>query len=159
MKQVIGFHFSLTDQFGHILENSRDNDGLPFLFLMGSGRLLPALEHHLSDMEVGERRSLIIPEDQAYGAVDPSLKLKIPRSKFPDDTDLNIGFQFQGGERDGWPVIYRVTEIEGDDIFADANHALAGRALHYDVEIIEKREASPDELAHGHAHRRKGVCG
>lgn len=159
MKQVISFHFKLTDQFDNVFENSRENDGQPFLILTGSGQLLPAVERHISDMRVGESRSFIIPEDEAYGAVDPSLKLKIPRLKFPHDTDLNIGFQFQGGERDGWPVIYRVTEIDGDDIFADANHELAGLSLHYDVEIIEKREPSADELAHGHAHRRRGVCG
>jgi len=159
MTQVIGFHFTLKDQFGTILENSYAADGRPMLILMGAGNILPAVERHISELPLGARKSFTIPQDQAYGAVDPTLILKIPRSKFPDGTELTTGFQFQGGEKDGWPIIYRVTKIEGDDIFADANHELAGLTLHYDVEIIEKRHAAPDEIAHGHAHRRRGACG
>ena len=159
MKQVIGFHFVLKDQFGALLEDTYDRNGHPMLVLLGTGRILPALERQISELPVGARKSFMIPPDQAYGAVDPTLKLKIPRSKFPDNTELKTGFQFEGGEKDGWPILYRVTKIEGDDIFADANHDLAGMTLHYDVEITENREALPDEIAHSHAHRRRGACG
>jgi len=159
MKQVIGFHFVLKDQFGTLLEDTRDSSGHPLLILLGSGRILPAVEHEIRDLQVGARKAFMIPADQAYGPVDPSLKLKIPRSKFPEGTELKVGFQFQGGEDNDWPIIYRVTKIDGDDIYADGNHELAGVALHYDVEITEKRDASADEISHGHAHRRSGVCG
>ena len=159
MRQVIGFHFVLKDQLGTVLEDSFSKDGHPMLILVGAGRVLPALEQNVSDMNVGERKSFTIPAEQAYGPVDPSLKLKIPRSKFPKDTELKPGFHFEGGEKEGWPVIYRVTKIDGDDIYADANHELAGHSLHYEVEITEKREASSEEISHGHAHRRSGVCG
>ncbi len=158
MRQIIGFHFVLKDQFGKTLGDSRDMQEHPTLTLLGSGSILSALERHISDMSEGERKSFTIPADQAYGSVDPSLKLKIPRSKFPKGTDLKIGLPFQGGEKDGWPIIFRVTEISGDDIYADANHELAGLTLHYDVEITEKREATAEEISHGHAHRRKGSC-
>jgi len=133
--------------------------GHPLLILLGSGRILPAVEHEIRDLQVGARKAFMIPADQAYGPVDPSLKLKIPRSKFPEGTELKVGFQFQDGEDNDWPIIYRVTKIDGDDIYADGNHELAGVALHYDVEITEKRDASADEISHGHAHRRSGVCG
>ena len=109
-------------------------------------------------MNVGDTKSVIIPADQAYGEIDPKLKLKLPRSKFPDGTDINIGLQFQGGEKDGWPIIFRVIRIEGDDIYVDANHELAGLTLHYDVEITEIRDATTEEISHGHAHRRSGEC-
>jgi len=158
VKQIIGFHFTLKDQSGEILGSSREGQGLPILALLGSGNVLPALERHLMDMNVGEQKDIIIPPDQAYGEVDPSLKLKLPRSKFPAGTDVKLGLVFQGGERDGWPVIFRVVKIEGDDIYVDANHESAGLTLHYDVVITEKREATVEEMAHGHAHHKGGSC-
>jgi len=159
MKQIIGFHFTLKDQHGNFLGSSRDGDGHPMLVLQGSGRVLPALERYIIDMQVGESQKIMIPTDQAYGAVDPSLKMKLPRSKFPEGTDIRIGLQFQGGEKDGWPVIFRVVKIEGTDVYVDANHELAGLSLHYDVEIMERRDATAEEISHGHAHRRSGECG
>ena len=158
MKQVVGFHFRLKDQFGNLLGDSQSGPGHPMLILLGSGGVLPALERHVSDMQIGERKCIEIPIDEAYGQIDPTLKLKIPRSKFPEGTELKTGFQFQGGEKDGWPIIFRVIKISGDDIFVDANHELAGLTLHYDVEITEKREATAEEISHGHAHRRSGSC-
>ena len=158
MKDVVGFHFSLKDQFGNLLGDSLTETGQPMLILLGSGGVLPTLEQHLSEMQIGERKRVIIPVEDAYGEIDPTLKLKIPRSKFPAGTELKTGFQFQGGEKDGWPIIFRVTKIAGDDIYADANHELAGLALHYDVEITEKRGATAEEISHGHAHRHSGSC-
>ena len=158
MRQVIGFHFRLTDQSGNLLEDTRRHKGLPMLILLGAGGVLPALERGIQDMEVGACKRVTIPVEAAYGPIDPSLRLKIPRSKFPEAAELSLGLQFQGGEKDGWPIIYRVTRIEGDEIYADANHELAGLTLHYDVEITEKREATAEEISHGHAHRRSGSC-
>ena len=158
MRQIIGFHFTLKDQFGHVLGSSRDNAGHPMLVLLGAGSILTALERHVSAMSVGESKSVVIPADEAYGEVDPSLKMKIARSKFPEGTDVVVGLKFQGGEREGWPVIFRVTEINGEEVYVDANHELAGLSLHYDVEITEKREATAEEISHGHAHRRGGSC-
>ena len=152
MPQIIGFHFLLKDQSGHILGGSRDNQGHPMLILKGAGQILPALERNICDMSVGERETIIISPDAAYGEADPSLKMSLPRSKFPDGTDIQIGLQFQGGEKDGWPIIFRVVKIDGDDVHVDANHELAGLTLHYEVEITEKRDATDEELAHGHAH-------
>jgi len=159
MRQVIGFHFSLTDQSGNLLEDTKQQNGLPMIILLGAGGVLPALERGIQDMDIGARKRVTIPVEEAYGPIDPSLRLKIPRLKFPKEVELSLGLQFQGGEKDGWPIIYRITEIEGDDIYADANHELAGLTLQYDVEITEKREATAEEISHGHAHRRSGSCG
>ncbi|MEP6343355.1 MAG: peptidylprolyl isomerase [Maricaulaceae bacterium] len=158
MRQIIGFHFTLKDQFSNVLGSSRDNAGHPMLVLQGSGSILAALERHVSDMSVGESKSVVIPAGEAYGEVDPSLKMKIAHSKFPEGTDVVVGLKFQGGEREGWPIIFRVTEINGEEVYVDANHELAGLSLHYDVEITEKREATAEEIAHGHAHHHGGSC-
>jgi len=128
MKKIIGFHFVLKDQFGNFLGSSREDQKHPTLVLTGSGRILPALEQHIAEMEAGEAKAITIPADQAYG-------------------------------EDGWPIIFRVVKIEGDDIYVDANHELAGLTLHYDVEITEKRDATAEEISHGHAHRQGGSCG
>ena len=113
------------------------------LALLGAGNILPALERQIIDMDIGARKQVTIPAEQAYGTVDPSLKLKLPRSKFPEGTDVKIGLQFQGGEKDGWPIIFRVVKIDGDDIYVDANHELAGLTLHYDIEITENATQPP----------------
>ena len=158
MAQVIGFHFTLKDQSGETLGGTREKQGRPMLALLGAGNILPALERQIIDMDIGARKQVTIPAEQAYGTVDPSLKLKLPRSKFPEGTDVKIGLQFQGGEKDGWPIIFRVVKIDGDDIYVDANHELAGLTLHYDIEITEKREATAEERSHGHAHHPSGSC-
>ena len=152
MAQILGFHFTLKNQFGDILGGTHDNEGRPMLILLGASEVLSALELEIKDMAVGERKTIIIAPAEAYGEPDLSLRMIIPRSKFPQGTDIVEGLRFEGGEKDGWPVIFRVVKIDGDNIHVDANHELAGMALHYDVEIMEKREASADEIAHGHAH-------
>ena len=152
MAQILGFHFTLKNQFGDILGGTHDNEGRPMLILLGASEVLPDLELEIKDMAVGARKELIISAADAYGEVDETLKMTLRRSQFPEGTDITEGLRFEGGEKDGWPVIFRVVKIDGDDIHVDANHELAGMALHYDVEITEKREASADEIAHGHAH-------
>ena len=110
------------------------------------------MEREIQDMAIGQIKTVILPPTQAYGEVDKSLRMTIPRSKFPEGTEIKEGLQFEGGQRDGWPIIFRVVKIDGDDIYVDANHELAGMALHYDVEIMQRRAATADEIAHGHAH-------
>ena len=152
MAQITGFHFTLKNQFGDILGGTRDSDTQPMLILIGHGNILPALELQIKDLAVGARKELIISAAEAYGEVDKTLKMTLTRSQFPEGTDITEGLRFDGGQRDGWPVIFRVVKIDGDDIYVDANHELAGMTLHYDVEITEKRDASDEEIAHGHAH-------
>ena len=156
MADVLGLHFTLKNQDGDVLGSTRDKDGAPLLVLIGHGGILPALEREIKDMTVGQSKMVIITAAQAYGEIDRSLKMTIPRSKFPEGTDIVQGLQFEGGQKDGWPIIFRVVKIKGDDIFIDANHELAGMDLHYDVEISERREATADELSHGHAHGKGG---
>ena len=156
MADVLGLHFTLKNQSGDILGGTRGKDAAPLLVLLGSGGLLPALEREIKDMAVGQSKAVILPPAQAYGEVDKSLRLIIPLSKFPEGTDIKEGLQFEGGQKDGWPIIFRVVKIHGDDIYVDANHELAGMELHYDVEITQRREASEDEISHGHAHGHGG---
>ena len=152
MADIIGLHFTLKNQSGDVLGGTRGKNAAPLLVLLGSGGLLIALEREINDMSVGQSKTVILPPAQAYGDVDKSLRLIVPRSKFPEGTDIKEGLQFEGGQRDGWPIRFRVVKIDGDDIYVDANHELAGMELHYDVEIMQRREATADELAHGHAH-------
>ena len=152
MPQIVGFHFTLRNQLGDMLGGTHDNDGHAMLVLMGAGNILPALELQIKDMAIGARKDVIISAVDAYGEVDETLRMTIPRSKFPDGTQIVDGLRFEGGKKDGWPIIFRVVKIDGDDIYVDANHELAGMTLHYDVEITDKREASDEEIAHGHAH-------
>ncbi len=156
MAEVVGLHFTLKNQDGHILGGTDEKDDAPLLVLLGYGSLLPALEDNIKDMTIGQSKTVILPPAQAYGDVDKSLRMIIPRSKFPEGTEIKEGLQFAGGQRDGWPIVFRIVKIDRDDIYIDANHELAGMALHYDVKITQRRMATADEVAHGHAHGHGG---
>lgn len=153
MTDVIGFHYTLKNAEGDILETSTGSH--PMLYLSGSGQILPALDKIMSTMLVGDKKLITLPAKEGYGEVDPALKMNVKLSQFPPDTDVKKGLQFRINNEPGSPM-FRVLNVLGEEVFIDGNHPLAGQSLHFDVEITEKREATEDEIAHGHAHGQGG---
>lgn len=149
MQSVIGFHYTLKNKLGMVLDSSDGNP--PMLFLTGSGQIIPGLEARMADMAVGDKQNIKVPAAEAYGEVDEGMRLTVKTNQFPPDANLKVGDQFRINEEPGAPV-FRVTKIDGEDVHIDGNHQLAGDDLFFDVEITEKRDATPDELSHGHAH-------
>ncbi len=155
--RVLSFHYVLTNKQGEVLDSSKDRG--PFRVLEGRKQIIPGLEEELFKMNVGDKKKVHVPAAKAYGVVDEKLKIKIERNQLPEG-DIQIGTQFSTDNSDsgghGHGPIFTVTQIEGDRVHLDGNPPLAGEDLTFDVEITEIREATANELQHGHAHGPEG---
>ncbi len=146
--QVVSFHYTLRDESGQVLDAS--NQDQPITYLEGSGAIIDGLEMALKSFTPGQKRVVSIAPEKAYGQHDPSQIRTVERKQLPVD-ELNIGDMFQTGPDRQAPVV-RVVAIEGDKVRLDANHPLAGQRLIFEVEVTEKRAATPEEIDHGHVH-------
>lgn len=152
-KKVIGFHYTLKNTQGELIDTS---DGQPpLLFLEGSGMIIPGLESELLPMSVGEKKVVEVASADAYGEVMDDLLITVQKSQFPDGTEINEGDHFQVNEEPMAPL-FKVVKVDGENVTLDGNHPLAGHDLVFDVEITEKRDATEEEIAHGHAHGEGG---
>ncbi|HEY5552978.1 MAG TPA: FKBP-type peptidyl-prolyl cis-trans isomerase [Opitutaceae bacterium] len=147
-KSVVTFHYTLHNRNGQLLDNS--TGGEPIAFLEGSGQIIDGLEAALLGAVAGAKLKVEVAAARAYGERDATLVRKVKRSMLPVD-ELKLGDMFQTGQDRHAPVV-TVTAIDGDDVTLDANHPLAGVDLVFDTEIVGVREATADEMAHGHVH-------
>ena len=147
-QRVLSIHYTLTNHEGKTLDSSRESE--PFVFLEGAQQIIPGLEAELINLSVGDQKTVALTSDKAYGIVNDELKIAVEREKLPEG-EIYVGLQFRTSDNPADPV-FTVIKIDGDTIHLDGNHPLAGQDLTFDVEIIEIREATPDELEHGHAH-------
>ncbi|WKJ88965.1 peptidylprolyl isomerase [Methylomonas montana] len=147
-KTAVSIHYTLTNQHGEQLDSSRGES--PLVYLHGSGNIIAGLEAALAGKQTGDKLNVTIAADQAYGEVSEDMIQVVSRTMF-DGMDIEVGMQFHAEVSHG-PGIITITEIDGDDITIDGNHPLAGEALTFDVEVIDVRPATADEIAHGHVH-------
>ncbi len=147
-KTAVSIHYTLTNQNGEQLDSSRGEE--PLVYLHGSGNIIAGLEAALGGKLAGDTFSVTIPADQAYGEVDAEMVQVVSKKMF-DGMDIEIGMQFHADVSHG-PGIITIVEINGDDVTIDGNHPLAGEELTFEVEVIDVRPASDDEMAHGHVH-------
>jgi len=147
-QKVISFHYTLTDPDGKTLDSSADSE--PLTFLEGAGQIIPGLETELSGMKVGDKKHVKVKAKDAYGEKDPENIVEVPLSQMPT-RGIKAGDRFRAGQDSHSPVVtaLKVTETH---VTLDGNHPLAGMDLTFEVEIIEVREATKEELTHGHAH-------
>jgi len=150
-KRVISFHYTLTNTAGETIDTSRDSD-TPFSYLEGMNQIIPGLEKAMSLLNTGDKRKIEVEPTDAYGEHDDQLIVDVPRSKLPNADQLEVGDQFQASGPNGEQLLFRVLEVNGDQVKLDGNHPLAGEKLVFDVEITGVRDATPEEMAHGHAH-------
>lgn len=149
-KNVVALlEYELTSDDGQVLDSSKGQS--PLAYLHGNGNLIPGLEDELEGKTSGDAFKVRIEPDKAYGVRREELVQDVPRKQFPEGADIQVGMQFQAESPQG-PAIVTVVGVEGDDIKLDANHPLAGVPLNFDVKVVEVREASSEELEHGHVH-------
>jgi FKBP-type peptidyl-prolyl cis-trans isomerase SlyD len=153
MKRVIGFHYTLTDKSGTTLDSSIGDE--PLYFLEGAQQIIPGLESVLGLMNVGDKRKIEVKSQDAYGEINPELIVKVKRTQFPPDANLQIGDQFQVNNDNHSPV-FTIISVETEEVTVDGNHPMAGKDLFFDVEIIGMRDATQEEIGHGHAHGAHG---
>jgi FKBP-type peptidyl-prolyl cis-trans isomerase SlyD len=146
--QVVSFDYVLTAKAGQVIDAS--TKGKPLVFISGLGQIIPGLEAILLEMEPSQKKTVTIAAKEAYGVHDESLIYKVDRSKLPAQ-DIKVGDMFEVGQEGNFAPV-TITAINGDEITLDGNHPLAGEVLTFAVEIVEKRPATAEELAHGHVH-------
>lgn len=149
-KCVVAFHYQLTNSDGEQLDSSEGQD--PLKYLHGASNIVPGLEKELEGKKAGDALKVEVQPDEGYGQVNPQLVQKVPHSAFESAPEIKAGMQFQAQAPDGQVQLITVTEVSDEEVTVDGNHPLAGQVLHFDVTIEDVREASEEELEHGHAH-------
>ena len=151
---IVSMNYQVATSDGEQVDQSVE--GQPLVYLHGHGQIIPGLEASLAGKAAGERIETELAPEVAYGAYDPELDLRVGTDAFPTDVQpkLEPGFRFMA-EHPGKPgenLLFTVNRLEEDDVLVSGNHPLAGKTLHFKIEILEVRKASSEELAHGHAH-------
>ena len=147
--RVVTLNYTLRDEQGTILDASSGR--APLSYLHGKGNIIPGLEQALVGKAAGDKLDVTVAPEQGYGARDERLVQIVPRTKFGEVAGLVPGMQVRVSGPQG-PRIVNVVRVDRDFVTIDGNHPLAGRTLHFSVEIAEVRKASHEEVAHGHAH-------
>ena len=146
---VVTLHYTLKDNEGNLIDQSDDGS---FLYLHGAMNIIPGLENALVGKAAGDEVSVSVTPEEGYGVKDPERIQEVPKEMFEGNEDIKAGVQFHAQSPDGAAVVVTVVEVKDDVVVIDGNHALAGVDLNFDVKIIEVREASDEEVTHGHVH-------
>ncbi len=147
--RVVSIEYTLTGEDGSVLDTSRGDE--PISYVHGSGTLVDALEAAMEGKGPTDTVSLTLTPDQAYGVRDDAIVFTLPRAQFGAGEEPEIGMQIMlQGDGDGRVVT--VVAMDENEVTVDGNHPLAGLTLTFDVEIVDVREATAEEIEHGHAH-------
>ena len=147
---VVSIHYTLTNDAGETLDTSDGRE--PLVYLHGAQNIRPGLESELTGKTVGDAFDVTIQPEDAYGIVNPELIQTVPHSAFEGVEKVEPGMQFQARGDDGNTQLITVTEVAESGVTVDGNHPLAGQVLNFSVQVEEIREASQEELEHGHVH-------
>ena len=147
--KVVSIHYTLKDDKGKLMDSSVDKSPLPFI--QGIGQLISGLENQLEGKEKGEKLKAKIAPVDAYGEYRDDMVFEVEKKGFKGDEELKVGLQVEVELEEGKSIAI-VSKIDGEDVTLDLNHPLAGQTLHFDVEIMDVREPTEEELTHGHVH-------
>jgi FKBP-type peptidyl-prolyl cis-trans isomerase SlyD len=153
--KVVVLHYAVSDSDDTLIDSSYDHS--PLSVIQGSHYLIPGLEEALTDHVTGDKFEVEVTAEQAYGQRFDEYVQTVPKAMFESVEDLAVGSQLRATTDDGEQTVI-VIDVTDDEITVDGNHPLAGIDLKFDVEILEVRDATEDELAHGHVHG-EGGCG
>jgi FKBP-type peptidyl-prolyl cis-trans isomerase SlyD len=147
---VVEMHYTLKNDAGEVVDSSKGQDPMPFI--QGRGNIIPGLEKALEGMKVGDTCDVSVKPEDGYGVHHAEGIQEIPKEALQGIENLEIGMELQSQDEQGNPFIVRVEEIKDDAIIINANHPLAGETLHFNLSIESVREATVQELSHGHVH-------
>jgi FKBP-type peptidyl-prolyl cis-trans isomerase SlyD len=147
--KVVTIHYTLRDDQGTVIDSSGGR--APLAYLHGKGNIIPGLEQALAGRGAGDKLDVTVAPEHAYGMRDDRLVQILPRSRFPEGTELAAGMRLRTSGPQGSRIV-TVMKVERDFVTVDGNHPLAGRTLHFSVEVAEVRKATHEEVAHGHVH-------
>jgi FKBP-type peptidyl-prolyl cis-trans isomerase SlyD len=152
--KVVTLHYHLTNAEGQVIESSRGSD--PLTYLHGTGTILSSLENALTGLDVGATKTVELAPADAYGEHDATKIETLPRGAFDQVPNLEVGMLLEGQDRDGQTFTVHVMDIREDSVVIDANHPLAGETLTFEIEVLDIRDATSEELTHGHVHEEGG---
>jgi len=153
--KAVEIHYTLTNDAGEVVDSSLDVEPLPYIH--GTESLVPGLEKALDGKAVGDKIVVSVSPEDGYGEVTPELTQVVPRELFEFDGDIEVGMRFEAEAENGIELV-TVIAVDEKAVTIDANHPLAGQTLNFDVEVISVRDATSEELEHGHVHG-AGGCG
>jgi len=149
-QKVVSIHYRLSNDDGQIIQESAS--GAPLSYVHGAGNIIPGLESALSGKTAGDKLNVSVDPEQGYGARNDALIQELPRDVFEGVEDIQEGMQLQAHSEQGTQVI-TVTKVDGERVTVDGNHPLAGQTLNFEVEVDSVRDATAEEIAHGHVHK------
>lgn len=132
---TVRIHYTGTLQDGSVFDSSEGRD--PLEFQLGSGQVIPGFDDGVTGMTVGDKKTIEIPCDQAYGPVNPQAMQDVPRGEIPDNIPLDLGTQLQVQAQNGQTMMVVVANVTEDTVTLDANHPLAGKDLTFALELVE----------------------
>jgi FKBP-type peptidyl-prolyl cis-trans isomerase SlyD len=147
--RVVSIDYTLTGEDGTILDTSKGDE--PLAYVHGTDEIVAGLENALAGKEPKDHVSVTVSPEEGYGVRDDAVVFTVPRSQFRGVDELEIGMQFEV-QGDGEGHVVTVVAMDENEVTVDGNHPLAGLTLHFDVDIVDVREATSDEIEHGHVH-------
>lgn len=151
---VVTIEYTLTDDDGDVIDSSVGHD--PLAYIHGTGSIVRGLEAALDGKSAGDAVKVAVAAAEGYGEHDPELVHVAGRDQFPGVADIKVGMQFRAGTEQESMVV-TVVAVEGDTVTLDANHPLAGMTLNFDVKVVGVRQATANEIEHGHPHGKDGT--
>lgn len=143
--KVAAIHYTLTDNQGNVLDSSSGRE--PLHYIQGIGNLILGMEEGLEGKKKGDKFQIKVSPERGYGVKDPAMLQKVPVAAFGGEK-VQVGMKFQTNQGQ----VVTVTEVTAETVTVDANHELAGVELNFDVEVMEVRNATAEEISHGHVH-------
>jgi FKBP-type peptidyl-prolyl cis-trans isomerase SlyD len=148
--KVVTLNFTLKDEEGNVIESTENAE--PFQFISGNNQILPKLEEEVDRMLIGTKKKININPADAYGEYNQQAVQKIDKKEFPENMKLEEGMRFVANSPEGKEMPFIINSIDENEITVDFNHPLAGKNLNFNVELLDVRDATPEELSHGHVH-------
>ena len=147
--KVVSIDYTLTGDDKQVIDSTDGEQ--PLAYLHGVGMLVPGMENALEGKAVGDQFQVTIDPADGYGERNDELRQEVSRDQFEGIDNLELGMQFRV-ETDSEPIVVTIVEIADETVTIDGNHQLAGATLHFDVTVRDVRDATDEEVAHGHAH-------
>ena len=148
-RTVASFNYTLTNDAGEIIDTSTGR--APLADLHGAGNIVPGLEKEMTGKRAGDVFDVVVAPEDGYGQPNPMLIQTVPRAAFQGVDSIEVGMEFQAQTPQG-PLSVVVSKVDAEEVTVDGNHPLAGKTLHFAIEVTDVRDASVEELQHGHVH-------
>lgn len=148
---IVSIDYTLRLEDGEVIDSSKGRT--PLQYVQGKGQIVPGLERELYGMNVGEKKAVTVSAEEGYGDYDEERLQRVPLNTFPDDMELEEGVSVRMRDvNSGQLFDAYIDDIDDEAVTLDFNHPLAGETLHFDIKVVDVREATAEELEHGHAH-------